>query len=99
MKIVVETCIIRAIFDGEIISSNVESLRVELLTALKENKCTAIILDMSNTKMVDSKGLNLLIATQKECAKRNVTLKFENPSANLLKLFTLLGLTKKFGIE
>jgi anti-anti-sigma factor len=90
---------LRVTFPGDLLSTNVAALRTELLSHLdKEATATTIIADLSNAKVVDSQGLNLLIALLRESERRKLTFRVENPHPEIRRMFTLLNLNLRFGL-
>ena len=91
---------LRVTFDGDLLSSNVDALRAEILAALTLHAASARTLaaDLAASRLVDSKGLNLLIALYRESQHRKLAFRVENPSADVRRLFSLLKLNERFGL-
>ena len=90
---------LRLTFDGDLLSTNVDTLRNEILAALAAHSgAQSIVADLAHCRLVDSKGVNLLIALYRESEHRKLAFKVENPSADVRRLLTLLNLTTRFGL-
>ena len=90
---------LRLTFDGDLLSSNVDALRNEILAAFTQNPgAQSVVANLANCRLVDSKGINLLIALYRESEHRKLAFKVENPSADVRRLLTLLNLTARFGL-
>lgn len=86
-------------FVENIISTNVEESTGVYKTAIAGSPdTTEVIADLSDIKMIDSQGLNLLIGIYQECQKRNCSFVVTNPSDSIKKLFSFVKLNEKFGI-
>lgn len=90
---------LRVTFNGDLLSTNVAALRTELLTQLDtQTAATSVIADLANCKVVDSQGLNLLIALLRESERRKLLFLVENPQPEIRRMFTLLNLNTRFGL-
>lgn len=58
----------------------------------------ACVLDLARVKMIDSQGINLLIAAYRACAKVGRALRLANVSAEQRKLLAYLNLATRFGL-
>ncbi|MCS7008620.1 MAG: STAS domain-containing protein [Chthoniobacterales bacterium] len=100
MKSTLEDTTLRISFDGDLLSTNVHDLRPKLFQALEANPdATTLHADLKNCKVIDSMGLNLLIALYRECEKRKISFKAINVSPEVKRLFGFLNLTSRFGVE
>jgi len=100
MKIVLTATVLRVTFAGDLLSTNVDSLRNEILAALTEHSSAqSVIADMSNAGLVDSKGVNLLLALYRETQRRKLGFRLENTSADVSRLLALLNLNERFGLK
>jgi anti-anti-sigma factor len=87
-------------FEGDILSTNVGSLRTSLLAELDRNPaCTAVVANLARARRVDSQGLNLLISLYRECERRQLAFSVIEPQPEVLRLFTYLKLTQRFGLS
>ena len=82
---------------GDLLSTNAEALRAEIFTLLGTPVVMApnwdtLKLDLTAAKMVDSVGLNLIVAIYKETQKRKakMTVVISNPNIQRTFLFTRL---------
>ena len=90
---------LRLTFDGDLLSTNVDALRNEILAALAQHPgAQTIVANLSNCRLVDSKGVNLLIALYRESEHRKLAFMVENPTADVRRLLMLLNLTTRFGL-
>jgi len=90
---------LRITFDGDLLSTNVDSLRTELLAVLAQHPATrTIVTDLSHSRVVDSKGVNLLIALFRETQNRKIAFRVENPLPDVRRLLSLLNLNERFGL-
>ncbi len=91
--------VLRITFKGDLLSTNVATRRTELLVHLDNAPtATTVIADLSNAKVVDSQGLNLLIALLRETERRKLKFRVENPNPEIRRMFTLLNLNARFGL-
>ena len=91
---------LRITFDGDLISSNVDALRTQILFAMAQHpSAQTIVTDLINARMIDSKGINLLIALYRETQSRKISLIAENPTADIRRLLGLLKLSERFGLS
>ena len=100
MQAILHDSTLRLVFKGDLLSTNVDALRQEILLTVASNPgARAIVADLKNTRLVDSKGVNLLIAIFRECESRQFTFAVENPSDSVRRLFALLNLEARFGLK
>jgi len=100
MKATLEGTTLRLAFSGDIISTNVDELRTNLLSQIDSNPtATYVIGDVAACKIIDSRGLNLLIALYRECDRRKLGFSIENPSPDIYRLLSFLNLTERFGLK
>jgi anti-anti-sigma factor len=86
-------------FPGDILSTNVAETRVALLGHLAAYPmATAVVADLSQSNLIDSQGLNLLVALYRECERRQMSFRVENPVPEIQRLFTALKLAERFGL-
>lgn len=91
---------IRFTFDGDILSTNVQAIRPELIAGLDQYAgAKAVVVDLAACRIIDSMGLNLLIALYRESEKRKLTFRAENPCSDVTRLFSFLNLTERFGLK
>lgn len=81
-----------------IVSTTAEDLRGQMKTALGEGP-SGLVLDMQNTKYVDSMGIGVLIAAFNSCRKKQVEFKVINVDKEILELFTTMRLDQHFSIQ
>jgi anti-sigma B factor antagonist len=76
---------------NELNATNAPALRDNVRTALK-SETSAIELDMSDSKFIDSSGLGSLIALQKTMASRQGILRIVNPTSTVVQVLELTRL-------
>lgn len=87
-------------FSSEILSTNVQTLRPELMQAIDQAEgITSVVADLAEARIIDSMGFNLLIGLFRECEKRRLNFHVINPSEEVLRLIKFLNLTDRFGLE
>lgn len=84
---------------GDLISTNVESLRSVISTSLDAKDGVAqawntFVLDLSTAKMVDSVGLNLVVAILKRVQKRGAKMQVTYTNQNVFRTFAFTRLDK-----
>ncbi|HET6448457.1 MAG TPA: STAS domain-containing protein [Conexibacter sp.] len=81
-----------AAIDGEIDASNVVAVG-EQLRALLTNRSTTLVIDLTDTRYLDSAGINLLFELSNELTARQQTLRLVVPAASpMLRMFRIAGL-------
>lgn len=99
MQATVVDSTLRVVFDGDLLSTNVAALRGELLGILEKHPgARSIVADIARARVVDSQGLNLLVALLREAERRQAAFRVENVSDELRRLLTLLNLSARFGV-
>jgi anti-anti-sigma factor len=87
-------------FASEILSTNVQTLRPQLIKALDEaGNISSVVADLAQARVIDSMGFNLLIGLFRECEKRQMSFRVTNPSPEVLRLIKFLNLTDRFGLD
>ncbi len=81
----------------ELNSSTAPAVRDEIRAALKPEH-TALVLDLSATKFVDSSGLGAIIALQKTMAPKGGTLRILNPTPTVMQILELTRLHRVLDI-
>jgi ABC-type transporter Mla MlaB component len=100
MQASLENDTLRLAFDGDILSTNVAAHRFALLSHLAAHPtATTVIADIALSKVIDSQGLNLLIALYRECERRKLAFHVENPASDIQRLFIALKLAERFGLH
>ncbi len=89
--------ILNVSFPGDVLSSNVDTLRKEIFGLLDENTVktstwSTLKLDLTGAKMIDSAGLNLIVSIIKATKARggNVRATVGNPNVYRTFIFTRL---------
>lgn len=99
MQATLNATTLRILFDGDLLSTNIDALRNEILAALNQHaKTQTIIADLTHCRLVDSKGVNLLIALYREAQNRKLGFRAENPTPDVRRLLGLLKLNERFGL-
>jgi anti-anti-sigma factor len=90
---------LRLVFPGDILSTNVAETRVALLGHLAAYPmASTVIADLGQSNLIDSQGLNLLVALYRECERRHAAFRVENPVPDIQRLFFALKLAERFGL-
>ena len=79
----------------DIVASMVEDLKNQLKQEL-DDKVTEIIFDLSETAMIDSMGIGVLIAAHNSLKKNGGRLELTNASADVMKLLQSMQLDRHF---
>jgi anti-anti-sigma factor len=83
---------------GDVVAATVPELR----TAMKEAVGTGaqhMVVDLSNTRMVDSSGLGLLIAAHNSLQKTGARLSVIHATADILQLFRTMRIHQRFSVS
>ncbi len=80
---------------GDLISSEVEAYKEEILETLAGNP-QRLILDMGKVKVIDSSGIGMLIAAKNSASKSKCELVLKDLNADILKMFKIMRLTEHF---
>lgn len=84
----------------DLIASQVASIRDTILEKLKsETGLSEIVLDVQNTEVVDSLGVNLIIGTYRQC--ESMSLKFEiiNAGEKFIKVSDFFQFNSYFNVR
>ena len=86
-------------FEEDLISTSVQSLFGPCKDLLVETEgLTKVVVDLAKVKMVDSQGLNLLVALYQECKKKNRQYQVTGVSPSLKRLFDFVKMSERFGL-
>ncbi len=100
MKTTLNDGVIRFTFSGDILSTNVQEIRPKLISGLDQHPdAKMVVVDLAACRIIDSMGLNLLIALYRESEKRSLSFRAENPCGDVTRLFSFLNLTERFGLK
>ena len=91
-----ETTVVRPA--GDVVASNVPELR-SALRATVQGGARDLVLDLTNTVMVDSSGLGLFIGTFNSLQKVGGRLRVIHASRDLLQLFQTMRMHQHFEIS
>lgn len=84
---------------GDLLSTNVATVRADLLTALdRHTSATSVVVNLAAARTVDSQGLNLLISLLRECERRKLELRITEPQSQVHRLLSYLNLASRFGL-
>jgi len=84
--------------EGDITASSASLIRVELKNLISEG-VRDLVIDMSNTRVIDSSGIGLLVSTHNSLQRLNGNLIIKNLSQDLLELLQAFRLDKHFKIS
>ncbi|MGB0370033.1 MAG: STAS domain-containing protein [Opitutales bacterium] len=79
------------------VSSNILQTWKEWLAELSETP--DIVIDIEKCEIIDSEGINLIIGLYRECTSNSRNFQVTNPSAENLRLFGILKLSRIFGLQ
>lgn len=86
--------------EEDLLSTNVDRLLAEWKGLIEKTiNPGSVVLDISKVNIIDSRGLNLLIGFYKECMKLNWPFRVVGSSKEIKRMFALLKLTERFGIQ
>lgn len=85
---------------GNVLSTNVQAVRQKVLDILNEVESAnpewnKLHLDITAAQMIDSTGLNFLVAVTRHVKKRGVELQISVSSANIAKSFSFIRLDRQ----
>ena len=83
---------------GEIEYGTAHSLR-KALAEVARDRATELVVDLANVTFMDSTGLSLLLQVQARCENDRSRLVLRRPSARVLRLLDVSGLTDLFEID
>lgn len=86
--------------EEDLLSTVVDRLLAEWKGLIEKTESPGnVAIDISKVNVIDSRGLNLLIGFYKECMKRNWPFRIVGSSKEIKRMFALLKLTERFGIQ
>jgi len=91
---------ITLVIGGNILSTNVQEVRQKVLDVLNQNETgnplwKRLHIDLTAAQMIDSTGLNFLVAVTRHVKKRGIDLKISVSSANISKSFNFIRLNRQ----
>jgi anti-anti-sigma factor len=94
---------ITLVINGNILSTNVQEVRQKVLDILTQNETSnpswkRLHLDLAAAQMIDSTGLNFLVAVTRHVKKRGIELKISVSSPNISKSFSFIRLNRQADI-
>lgn len=84
--------------EGDITASTAPMIRVDLKNLIAEG-IRDLVIDIANTRVIDSSGIGLLVATHNSLLRLNGKLTIKNVSQDLLELLKAFRLDKHFSIS
>jgi len=82
----------------DIVASRVDELKTEL-KAIIEGGIVKLTVDFSETTMIDSMGIGILIATYNSLKKKNAQMELINVSAEIASLLKNMRLNQYFAVS
>ncbi len=82
----------------DIVASVVDELKTDL-KGIIEGGLAKLIIDLSDTKMIDSMGIGILIATYNSLKKKNVPMELVRVSPEIASLLKNMRLNQYFSIS
>lgn len=58
-----------------------------------------VVIDIEKSEIIDSEGINLIIGLYRECTSKGRNFQVINPTAENLRLFGILKLSRIFGLQ
>ena len=94
---------ITLVINGNILSTNVQEVRQKVLDILTQTEAgnpswKRLHLDLTSAQMIDSTGLNFLVAVTRHVKKRGIELKISVSSPNISKSFSFIRLNRQADI-
>jgi anti-anti-sigma factor len=91
---------ITLVVSGNILSTNVQEVRQKVLDILTQNETgnpawKRLTIDLLAAQMIDSTGLNFLVAVTRHVKKRGIELKLVVSSPNISKSFSFIRLDRQ----
>ena len=91
---------ITLVISGNVLSTNVQAIKERVLEVVNKNESDNpcwknLHLDVRAAQMIDSTGLNFLVAVARHVKKRGVELKITVSSANIAKSFSFIRLDRQ----
>ena len=95
---------IELVVHGNILSTNVQDIRQRVLDTLaeveqRESAWKTLHLNLQSAQMIDSTGLNFLVALVRHVKKREVAIRISVRSANIAKSFSFIRLDRQARVE
>lgn len=84
--------------EGDITASSAPLIRVDLKNLIAEG-VRDLVIDMTNTRVIDSTGIGLLVATHNSLVRLNGKLAIKNVSQDLFELLKAFRLDKHFSVS
>ena len=81
------------------IHGSVDSWVTNILEEMSDSQPQTLIIELTFTKTIDSKGLSLLLTLQKVLAEQQVNITLKNPNQHLRDLFRIMQFDRLFKID
>ncbi len=87
-------------FPGDLLGAEIGEL-LPILEKILDSypQANSLEADISNCHIIDSKGINLLIALFREAQNRHLAFRVKNPSPEVHRLLTLMNLADLFNLQ
>lgn len=88
-------------FGGDVLSTNVKEYRSQAFDAISapDNNWTKLEIDLANAKMVDSAGLNLLVAIVRRAQAKKAKVSARISSDNVRRTFSFTRLDQHIDVQ
>jgi anti-anti-sigma factor len=83
--------------DGDLTAATAQEIRIQLKDLIRRG-LSELVIDLSNTRVIDSTGIGLLVATHNSLRRIDGTLTLINVSQELFELLKAFRLDKHFSI-
>ena len=84
--------------EGDLTAASAPLIRIDLKNLIAEG-VRELVIDMANTRVIDSSGIGLLVATHNSLLRLNGKLTVKNVSQDLLELLRAFRLDKHFSVS
>jgi len=81
------------------VHNSVESWVTNILGEMRDSQPQTLIVDLTFTKTIDTKGLSLLLTLQKMLAERQVGITLRNPNRHLCDIFRIMQFDHLFKVD
>lgn len=99
MKINQETNCLTLVAEEDFLFNKAEKIQATLVKALESCQSTSVVLDLTQTTVMDSIGIKLLLGLYKSCQQKGLSLQVDVSSETIIRLFQLCQLHNLLNIR
>ena len=99
MKIIQEKECLTLVAEEDFLFDKAEKIQADLLKALELCQSSLVILDLTQTTVMDSIGIKLLLGLYKSCQQKGLSLQVDVSSETIIRLFQLCQLTTLLNVH